>query len=485
MDSLKLTREQKLVRLDAIAEKKRRLLALRPTYKPNGTISVGQIAVHLDDSIIRIVAAANGGGKTALAANEVIWWATGYNPLLKAYSKVPATIVVLLDSPMKVEEVWLPELRKWYSLDDECELIKSGKPYVTKVRFKNGSQILFMFHEQEDLVFEGIQLDYLCADEPFPRRIWIALTRGARKKNSKPKFLIIGTPLGQPWLYNELWKKAAEGERPDVGIHRFGIEVNRGNLADGYIEQFSKNLTEAEKKVRLQGHFAHLEGLALAHLFDRLIHVVPPFIWPQGKPAVLIIDPHWAKPHTFALIGATGDGRVYYIKEGRSKSPARAFARELRAFCEGFRVIDYIIDSLAETDHTGGDGAKSFADVLRESGVPVRATSHKDKDDEDFIQRIQQVLEVPEQKDNFGRRVPKLAIIEGNQGIINDVETCQWQKYRTHEVFKNKLDITQKDYLSLLKYGLATSIAFVADAGRIPRVKRLKTKSPWSGSSRR
>jgi hypothetical protein len=477
MDISKLSKDEKLRRLDLIEERKRRLLAKRHTYKPNA----GQLPVHQDNHTIRIVAAANGGGKTALAAHEVIWWATGYNPITKDFTKVPATIVVLLDAPSKVDEVWLKELRKWFPLDEECELSKGGKPYVTKIQFKNGSKVLFMFHEQDDLVFEGIELTYFCADEPFPRRIWIALRRGARTKKTKPKFLIIGTPLGQPWLYNDLWKKAAEGERDDVGIHRFGIEVNEGNLAEGYVESFSKDLTEAEKKVRLQGHFAHLEGLALAHLFDRAKHVVPKFPWPDGKPVVLVIDPHQAKPHTVALVGATGDGRVYYIKEMRSKAPPAEFAREVKVFYQGYRVIDYIIDSLGETPGTGGDGNMSFSEKLRQCGVPVRSTSFKDKNDEDFINRIKQVLEFPDIPDNFGRKLPILAILEGNQGIVNDIETVQWQKYRQHEMFKEKLDITQKDYLSLLKYALATNISFVASSGRTPKIRRAK-RSPWSGA---
>lgn len=479
MDLSQLSKEEKLRYYDLLQEKKRRILAKKPVYKPND----GQLPVHLDDKPIRIVAAANGGGKTALAAQEAIWFATGYNPVTKVFTKVPATIVVLLDSPGKVDEVWLKEMRQWYPLDEECQLQKTGKPYVNKILFKNGSTILFMFHEQEDLVFEGIQLDYLLADEPFPRRIWIALARGARKKKSKPKFLLIGTPIGQPWIYNDLWKKSAEGERPDVGIHRFGIEVNKANLADGYIEQFSRNLTEAEKKVRLQGHFAHLEGLALAHLFDRAVHVKPRFPWPEGKPVVLIIDPHQAKPHSFALIGATGDGRIYYIKEGKSKNSAGPLSRELKEFYRGYRVIDYVIDSLGETPGTGGDGNMSFSEKLRSMGVPVRATSFKDKNDEDFVQKIKQVLEVPEESDNFGRRVPHLCIIEGNPGIINDIETAQWQKYRQHELFKEKLDITSKDYLSLLKYALATNIAYVANVGQRPKIKR-SNKSAWSGARR-
>lgn len=474
-----LSREEKLRKIDAIREKKRRILAKKPVYRPN----TGQLPVHVDDHPIRIVAAANGGGKTALACQETLWWATGYNPVTEKITRVPATIVVLLDAPMKVSEVWLPEMRKWYPLDEETEQRKNGKPWVNELVFKNGSKILFMTHEQEDLVFEGIQLDYLVADEPFPRRIWIALTRGARKKGSAPRFLIIGTPIGQPWLYEQLWKASVDGSRPDVGIHRFTVEVNRSNLAEGYIEQFSRNLTEAEKRVRLEGHFSHLEGLALAHLFRRELHVVPRFPWPQGKPVVLIIDPHWSKPHTYALVGATGDGKIYYVKEGASKSPARAFAQELKEFYQGYRVIDMVIDSLGETPRTGGDGNRSFSEVLRDCGVPVRSTSFEEKNDEDFIQCLQQVLELPEKPDNFGRTQPKLGIMEGCEGIVHDIETVTWLKYRNQDGFKPKLDITSKDFLSLLKYALATNIAFVADVGRTPKVKR-SGRSPWSGHRR-
>ncbi len=472
-----LTKEQKIEKYEALQEKKRRILAKKSLYKPNE----GQLPVHTDPKPIRIVAAANGGGKSTLGVQELLWWAQGHNPITKVTTKVPATIIILLDNPIKVDQVWLPEIRKWHPLDADCDLRKNGKPYVNQILFKNGSQVLFMFHDQEDLVFEGIQLDYLICDEPFPRRIWVALTRGARKKNSEPRFLIIGTPIGQAWIYNDLWKKAVSGERPDIGLHRFSIEANRMNLADGYIEQFSRNLTEAEKKVRLQGHFSHLEGLALAHMFDRETHIVPRFVWPRGKPAVLVIDPHQAKPHVAVLIGATGDGRVYYIKEMETKSPPKMFARELKDFLKGeWRIIDYIIDSLGETPGTGGEGSLSFADVLRKNGVPVRSTSYDDKSDEDFIFNIKQVLEVPEEKDNFGRKQPKLAIIEGNQGVIDNIETVQWQKYRQHELFKPKLDISSQDYLACLKYGLKTSIAFVADAGRMPRTKRSRP-SPWSG----
>lgn len=143
-------------------------------------------------------------GKTCQAVQEALAWATGYNHVTEKYTKVPATIIVLLDNPLKVDTPWLNEIRKWYDVDGQCELLKNGKPYVNEIRFKNGSKIIFMFHAQESLVFEGIELDYLIADEPFPRHAWIGLQRGMRTKKAKPRSLIIGTPLGQPWMYEEI-----------------------------------------------------------------------------------------------------------------------------------------------------------------------------------------------------------------------------------------------------------------------------------------
>jgi hypothetical protein len=180
-------------------------------------------------------------------------------------------------------------------------------------------------------------------------------------------------------------------------------------------------------------------------------------------------------------MGATGNGRIYVIKEGESKSPARRFAAELKEFCKGdWRIIDYIIDSLGETPNTGGEGNNSFADVLRLCGLPFRATDFDDKNDESFIQNIQQVLEIPDKPDNFGRKQPTLAIFRGCVKTVEDIETCQWQKFRQYDVFKPKLDITNKDFLACVKYGLKSNIGVIAEVGRMPKVKRAG-RSPWSG----
>lgn len=474
MSEQKLTREEKLARIEAIREKKRRILRKKPTYIPN----VGQAKVHIDERPIRVVQSGNGAGKSTLAVQEVLWWARGVNPILKVTTKVPAKIVVVLDKPAKVEEIWLTELRKWTNLDEECTLHKNGKPYVDEIAFKNGSIVRFYFHDQRELAAEGVELTHAVFDEPPPRPLFVGLTRGMRGKGIDPKILIIGTPIREPWVYEMLYKPAEKGERPDIGIYRFGTEVNKQNLADNYMERYGKNLTEQEKAIRFKGVPGHLEGLALNHLFKPELHVVKPFPWPKGKPVVLVIDPAQAKPHVAILVGVTGDGRIYYLRELKSSSTAGQFATELKQFYEGFRVVDYIIDSLGEIPGTGGDGNMSFSEKLRQRGVPVRATTYEDKSDENFMDRIKQVLEVPDHADNFGRKLPKLAIVEGNNGIISDIEMVSWLKYRGLEEHKPKLDISHKDFLAALKYALASSITHLATTGKLPKIKRSRP-TPW------
>lgn len=472
-------RDAQLLRLEAIREKKRRLRKERPLYTPNS----GQQQVHDDPSKVRLVTAGNGSGKTCMSVQEALWWATGYSPVRNEYTRVPATIVVLLDNPLKVDDVWLTEMRRWYDVDANCMLLKHGKPYVTEVAFKNGSKILFMFHAQEALVFEGIQLDYLIADEPFPRHCWVGLTRGLRKKGSEPRVLIIGTPVGQPWMHRELWQPAERGERDDIGIHVFSTEVNRKNLADNYIEEYAKNLSDQERQTRLDGRWSHLEGLALLDLFKRSIHVIPRRDWGKDDPCVIVIDPHYTKQHVAICLGADRRGKLYYVKELACKGGAQEMGLALREFMVGLNVVDVVCDSLGATPGTGGDGRMSFIEKLNSMGIFCRSTEFREKSDGDFLERIRQVLRIPDIPDNFGRREPMLYIFEGNPGIVRDIENVQWQKVKNANEFRDKLEISNRDYLACLKYGLSTNLVDVARTGVRPRIKR-SARSPWSGAKR-
>jgi hypothetical protein len=478
VDLKSLTREQMLEMLDALEEVKRRQVDDRLHFVPNaGQAPV--IEAFANDAVETIlVLTGNGGGKTALGTNLALDSASGYLRHTKTKLPVPCRVIVMLDKPEKVTDLWIPEIRKWYPLKPE-QLHKRGKPYYSQITFDNGSEILFQFHDQEPMSFESIEGDVFIFDEPPPRHAFIGLRRGGRKKGRKPKFVIIGTPIAAPWLREELYEPWARGERAEIACFRFPTSVNNVNLSEGYVESFARYLSEKEKRVRLEGEFFDLDGLALAHLFKRDRHLIKRPRWPAGWPVVIAIDPAMRKAHTAVMVGITPEDDLIYLRELRVKCAAPEFADHLKQFYKGFRVVDLVCDSMGSGDLTGGEGTLSFIAVLKKHRIRVRATTYDEKDDEAFINMIQQVLVIPEEKDNFGRREPRLKFVEDCKGIISDIEMASWQRERNSEQFKPKIEISMRDYLACLKYVLATRPHF-----RKGRERPITASGPVSWNNR-
>lgn len=455
-----MTPEEKQLLYDVLQEKKARVKARRPSYTPNE----GQRRVHASTKWLRGVFAGNGSGKSALAANEAIWALKGYNPITRQFHKVPTRVIVVLDDPYKATDQWVPELKKWQDFRDD-QLHKRGKPFYSQITMDNGSELIFMSHGQEPLVFESIEADVVIFDEPPPRHIYVALIRGLRKAGRTPWVLIVGTPLASAWMRTELLEPWERGERTDIDCFTYGTEVNASNLAAGYIERMKATLSEKEQRIRLFGEFYDLDGLALAHLFDERTHVIDlPPDFDQESPCVIAMDPHPSKAHYAVLLGCDQDNYLYYIDEFKMKASARPFMEALveRGWLHDHKIIDIVYDSLGSADTTSGEGYRSFGEVvnevLAEKGLGrARATTYNDKSDENFIERIRDILLVPD------AGPPKLRIVRGNIGIIQDIRNVQWAQYaknRNIDESKPKLDITQKDYLSCLKYALATNLYF-------------------------
>lgn len=444
-----LTKHQKLLLLDVLKEKTRRKKLKKDTYTPNK----GQRQVHACDKRLRFVFSGNGSGKSSLMVNEVYWAATGYNPVLNTFTKVPATVAVVLDKPEKISQQFLPELIKWHDISPE-QFYKCGKPFISEIRFDNGSVIRFFFHGQEPLAFEGIEVDFVAFDEPAPQKIFQGLLRGGRKKGRVARYLLVGTPISAAYLRTDIYEPWSRGELPDTECFRFGTVVNKQNLADNYIEDFGRYLSDKEKKIRFQGEFFDLEGLALAHLFKEETHTVPRRAWDPNLPVVIAIDPHTSKPNTAVVVAADREDDLYVLEEISLKATARDFARWLKAnWLNKYRVMDIIGDSAGKAEMTGGESFKSFFQILHEEGIRIRETSYNDKLDEDFIARIQGVLEI-----NPETGKPKLRIFEDLKGIQSDIRNVQWIKLRNEDINKPKLDIRNKDFLAALKYALAANI---------------------------
>lgn len=456
-----LSREEKLALIDSIEEKHRRLKKSRALYKPN----LLQAKVHASPARIRLVTSANGVGKTCLAVHEAYETATlgaSKARIIAGHPKlpVPNKIVIVLDSPDKMER-WLEEMNKWFDTT-EWQFLKNGKPYINEVVIPNGSTWKFMFHLQEPMAFESSESEAAIFDEPAPRHVFIGLQRGLRRSDHSWS-LIVGTPLAQPWMKKELYDPAIKGERTDIEVFKAGILVNKDNLGSEYIENFSKDLNEHEKRVRLHGDFAHLEGLALAEYWKPEFHCIERFDWPRSWPCVVSVDFHPSKPCTALLLGCNKLDEFYIIKTMASKSPPSKFAEELKDFYKGYKLQEIVCDSLGSTPRTGGIDNMSFIEVMQKQGVPVRATTFKEKKEDVWVKNIQDLLLVRDTK--MGKR-PGLYVFSDLRVMIDEFESVQWARSRTGEEMRGHLDIGNKDFLSCLKYALACppSLKRIAEA---------------------
>ena len=440
-----------------LLEKEKRNRTRRPVYTPNK----GQMPVHASTAKERFVFSANGSGKTTLLANEIYCAAHGLDTITKEkLYKCPVKIVVVVDNARKVDEVLIPELRKWYDIREE-QLKKEGKPNTSKLTFDNGSIVSFYSAEADPMVFEGFMADYIFIDEPLPYPLYVAAKRSLRIKGSPSRLLFCGTATNQPWLKTLIWDKWSKGEYKDVECFKVGVEVNLTNLAEGYYDRFSATLSDAEKEVRLKGGFFNSEGMALAHLWDRDVHIIEDLQWDMSWPVVVAIDPHPVKKHVAVMVGVDPDERLYVIKELALKMPAKPYAEALKKWADGYRIMDWVCDSIGNSDNNmAAEGFAPFIDTLNECGIRARATRYEEKSHEDLIDRLQSGLVIPAEPDNYGRHIPRLRVSGRCTGVINDIETVGWQRNRTTGEHRPKLDTGSKDYLSATGYALATNLFY-------------------------
>lgn len=472
----KLTKEQKIELIELIERKKQLKAESRAAFTPHP----GQLEIIKDKHTKRIVVSGNGFGKTSLAVNEVLWAAEGYNPITQEYTSVPAKIIYVLDAPEKVSDVVIPELRKWYNLKEE-QLHKRGKPYITEITFPNGSSCRFMFHLQEPLAFESLSnLDLVVLDEPPPRAIWVGLLRGGRQKGRVARYLLVGTPIAQAWMrtYYSDWEK---GLYPDTMFFKGTTAQNASNLAEGYIEEFSRHLTENEKRTRLEGAFFNDEGMALSGLLKRDKHLVSedslPSDYKQAWPHVIAIDPHPHKPMYACLLAVSPTNQRYYVREFSQKILPRDFAKWLKLnWLAHHHVVDIVCDSAGNADYTGGEGFKSAIEVFNEERVRVRGTSYDEKKDDEFLERLQEGLHIPD-----GGEPKLLFLLNHSNGVWKDMENVQWQRLKGTESYKPKLEIANTDHLATLKYALAANLTFT-NSNRKPKMY-IQAKPALMGNS--
>lgn len=452
-----LKRQEMLKELALLEEKKRRLRNKRLAYNPRP----GQLTVLKSTATDLWNFSGNGGGKTTINAHLAYNLCKGKNPWSGAKYRIPAPIAFVVDTSRKIDEKVVPELMKWYDIDPD-NFSKDGKPYTSKYYDPTGSSIQFLTADADPMSFEGVEYAAVVIDEPIPRPLYIALKRSLRMKGHANRLIFSGTAITQAWMRKEVYEPWKRGELPNTECFTLSTSDNACNLAPNYVDTFGAVLTEAEKKVRLEGGFFDADSLALAEFFDPAKHVVDEtsFVYDYRMPCVVAIDPHSAKPHTAVLIAIDRNDRPVALEELTFRGNATQFAEKLREMEKDYRVVDRVCDSLGSMEMTSGEGMHSFIEGLQAAGIMVRATTFKEKSHEDLIDRLRNGLAIPAEPDDMGRKLPRIRIHKRCFRLIKDIEQAGWQRNKTTGEILPKLDTSTKDYLSCFGYALALNIGY-------------------------
>jgi hypothetical protein len=382
------------------------------TFKPHA----GQKAFLESQSRIVAAFSGNGWGKTTALTLKLIYTHNpGHNPY-KDTSDVRHSWLIVpgLD---KAEDYW-QEIKKWCPPSLLPRPNKLGTSNVRRFEWANGSMTTIYSHDQDSSKLEGSNIDALFCDEPPPRSLWISAFRGLR--NNRNYFVVLaGTPVSEPWLYEEIYAPGLAKKDPNIHIIQ-GSTYDNPFLSKDFIADFEARLTEDERRVRLHGEFAHLQGRVFKE-FTRQTHVFTYQRWPEEWPVYCAIDPHPRKPHTVVYLGVTSDDVLVVMDElvieGDIESLAKAMQK--KEADNGYRIVTRRIDNSGSGTDWNRD---SFIDQLSKYGIRVNPMRKSEKDVGSSIQKIKLLL-----KQN------RLRFLENCTNTISDMELYAWQDYRHPE----------------------------------------------------
>jgi phage terminase large subunit-like protein len=264
---------------------------------------------------IRYFVGGNRSGKTTAGVVEDILLATGKHPYRKL--KTPNKgVIIIQDFENHGKNILEPKMDEWCPKGEIVSVDRNQTGAIRKYRMKCGSTIDVLSHDQDVKVFEGADYDWAHFDEPPPKHIYTAIWRGLTDRGGS--IHLTATPLTSPWMYQE-YKKAQEGD-PLRWFRFVSTKKNAKNLGEGdaelgmkRIEEFAALLDPSEKKARLDGEFAQMQGLIFKD-FKREHHLIPEFKIPANWPIYETIDPHPHKPWAIGWIAITETGRKILMR---------------------------------------------------------------------------------------------------------------------------------------------------------------------------
>ena len=246
-----------------------------------------------------------------------------------------------------------------------------------------GSQIQFMSTEQDVRKHEGSTMHLCLYDEPPPRDIYVANSRGLVAQ--KGVAFMGCTLLNEGWITEQIINKVdnkGKVDRSVVYIHG-SMWVNEGfGLDKEGIINFENNLSEEERDARVEGIPVHMSSLVLK--IDKEKNIIDRFEIPSNWIVDIAIDIGVAKPHDITYLATDEKNLKYVIFAEQIKGDGTEIARSIINKIQKYnlRTNDFVIcDYLAKSNKNETNTTWNKIDeVLNRHNLYLKESS-KEKED--------------------------------------------------------------------------------------------------------
>ena len=391
----------------------RRARALRESYGLNFYVPhAKQDKFHINgDKTGRYCRTGNRGGKTKCGAVEDVSWLIGgrlfyrnsfdvidgqrnvvrhhvgtrnHEYVTKGIPPYPVKGLLVVVDWDKAKEIFTNREGSYDMWGELFQLIPRdalGKPHISRgghvdmipvkrlTEFGGGESILYIdtveSYRHSKMSQESSDHDFLHVDEPCPREMFVANSRGLVDRRGK--FWFNCTPKTEFWI-NDLFappgqhivKSANEGlefrnlQQGSRYIITWSIRDNPYNTEEG-IREFESNLTREEKACLLEGLPLDLAGLVYKEfVYDMHVLADVPTGWdayhkpPKNYTIRVAWDVHGARVPQAVLLAATGPtGDVFFYDEMFYEPLIGPNAEALKKKLEDYYVAELIIDPRA------------------------------------------------------------------------------------------------------------------------------------------
>lgn len=247
-------------RLESIAAQRRRKLGLDESGRPRITIHRKQAeALRCTERFLAIIAG-TGGGKTWMGP---IW-------LIGEINKDPqGEYLVVSPTHSILRNATMPMLKRHFK---GTKL--AGRYLESKGRYVLPSGgVIHCVSADQPYGFEGVHVKAAWCDEAgqYSRMAWVVIQ--ARLGRNQGRCLFTSTPYGLNWLYDEVYKRARDGD-PDYRVIQFTSADNPFYPVEEY-ERAKRSMSPALFQMRYGGQFTRMEGLVYPEFHTCVVDAVP------------------------------------------------------------------------------------------------------------------------------------------------------------------------------------------------------------------